>query len=247
MVLNYDPNNIEKYIKGNADMLQYSLSHSNEFSMIKEELSKKSYFVEQVDEANGSNNLNFDGQPFTEALESFENQTVIHMPNSDNETFFEEKTDHLVLDKVNEGTETYLNEITLETITEGTKLDLNNQTIIQMTNLDKEMVLEEKTDLAPKQELFGYNFVDKAQVDITSEINNEDVKIDFGSLEDPNVRDENIASFDEKTKKFLCTKCDVSFTRKGMVKYHFAKVHKENNKMSFRCRFAVAESYPKLI
>ena len=99
------------------------------------------------------------------------------------------------------------------------------------------MVLEEKTDLAPKQELFGYNFVKKTQVENGSKIDNVDVKRDSGLLEDPNVRDENIASFDEKTKKFLCTKCDASFTRKGMVKYHFAKVHKENNKRSIRCKF----------
>ena len=188
VVLNYDSNDIEKYTKENENMKQYSLANSSEVSMIKEELSEKSYFVEQVNETNEFNTLYFDGQPFTEVLESnFENQAVIHMPNSDNETFFEEKTDLLVLGNVNEDKETYLNELILEKITEGTKLDLNNQTVIQVTNLDKEMVLEEKTDLAPKQELFGYNFVNKTQVENGSKIDNVDVKRDSGLLEDPNV------------------------------------------------------------
>ena len=233
VVLNYDPNDIEKYIKENSNMLEYSLIDSTEVSMIKEELSEKTYFVEQGNETNGSSKSSFHGQPFTEILESnFENQTVIHKINRDKEKKLEEKSSLLTLDVVNEGTETYLNKLSLQKITEGTELYFDNQTVIHATNLDKELVFEEKTPLAPKKELFEYDFVDKP-----SEVVPEDTKIDYSSIEDLDERDENIASFDEKTKKFLCTKCDRSFTRKGMVKYHFIKTHKQKGKKNFRCKF----------
>ena len=233
VVLNYDPNDIEKYIKENSNMLEYSLANSTEVSMIKEELSEKTYFVEQVNQINESSKSSFHGQPFTEVLESnFENQTVIDMTNRDKAKRLEEKSSLLALNEVNEGTETYLNEPSLQKITEGTELDFNNQTVIHATNLDKELVFEEKTLLAPKKELFEYHFVDKP-----SEVAPEDRKIEYSSIENPDERDENIASFDEKTKKFLCTKCDRSFTRKGMVKYHFIKTHKQKGKKRLRCKF----------
>ena len=63
VVLNYDPNDIEKYIKENSNMLEYSLANSTEVSMIKEELSEKTYFVEQVNQINESSKSSFHGQP----------------------------------------------------------------------------------------------------------------------------------------------------------------------------------------
>ena len=233
VVLNYDPNDIEKYIKENSNMLEYSLANSTEVSMIKEELSEKTYFVEQVNEINESSKSSFHGQPFTEVLESnFDNQTVIDMTNRDKAKRLGEKSSLLALNDVNERTETYLNELSLQKITKGIELDFDNQTVIHATNLDKELVFEEKTPLAMKKELYEYDFVDKP-----SEVVPEDRKIDYSSIEDPDERDENIASFDEKTKKFLCTKCDRSFIRKGMVKYHFAKTHKQKGKKRLRCKF----------
>jgi len=173
VVLNYDPIDIEKYIEGNANMLQYSIANSSEVSLIKEELSEKTYFVEQV--SNESNRLNFNGQPLTEVLES----------------------------------------------------NIENQTVVHMTNIDKETIFEENPALALKKEGSENSLTDKAQCETLSEIAHDKVQLDTDLLQDPNEVDENIAPFDEKTKKFSCSKCDKTFAKKGNVKYHFAKVHQQ--------------------
>ena len=60
--------------KETTNMLRYSLANSSEVSLIKEELSEKAYFVEQVfNETNESNISNFDGQPLTELIKSRDN------------------------------------------------------------------------------------------------------------------------------------------------------------------------------
>jgi DNA-directed RNA polymerase subunit RPC12/RpoP len=189
VVLNYDPIDIEKYIEGNANMLQYSIVNSSEVSLIKEELSEKTYFVEQViSEPSESNESNFDDQPLSEMLES----------------------------------------------------NIENQTVVHMTNIDKETMFEENTALAPKKEDFENNLTDKTQCETLSEIAHKKEQLVTDLLHDQNEVDENIASFDEKSKKFSCSKCDTTFAKEGFVKYHFAKAHQQKGKKRLRCKYCTS-------
>ena len=189
VVLNYDPNDIEKYIKENANMLQYSIANSSEVSLIKEELSEKTYFVEQVsNESNESNQLNFSGQSLTEVLES----------------------------------------------------NIENQTVVHMTNIDKETIFEKNPALALKKEDCENSLTEKTQCETLSEIAHDKEQLDTDLLQDPNEVVENMAPFDEKTKKFSCSKCDKTFAKKGNVKYHFAKVHQQKGKSRIRCKYCTS-------
>ena len=84
--------------------------------------------------------------------------------------------------------------------------------------------------------------------DMLNHSSEPDVKWSFEEAKDGFVMNsvKTISAHREITDSYG-TKCNRSFTRKGMVKYHFIKTHKQKGKRVLGVNFAVVESYHKQI
>ena len=104
--------------------------------------------------------------------------------------------------------------------------NFENQTVIHMTNIDKETIFEENTDPAPKKEYFENNSADKNQFE--TEIAHDKQQLDSNFLEDPTEADENITSISNSIeKKIQCEICDVAFLCEDSLKSHIESLHNE--------------------